>query len=190
MHTPMHYVWPILNLSSLTQWLPNQTMYLLSLLVVTTFLLQPPTASPNLGRSLSAATPYNEVLYHIFIFYFSPSIVNINNCDINMHTHGTVTYSCRGHLSLSSMALSLFSTAAPSPFQNICSSIFVCLYFYSSEYMHVYTHAWCHTCSMSSSLVSIAPLLRYWLIQHCGFLTNHGDLLSSLMPVCLALVVV
>ena len=48
--------------------LPHWTVYLLSLLATTTFLLQPPTASPILDWYLSVATPSNVILYYIVIF--------------------------------------------------------------------------------------------------------------------------
>lgn len=70
-HTTMHHGQPILNLSSLTRRLPYQTVWLLSLLVITVFLLQSPIVSPNVDRFLSAATSSNAIFYHIVIFYFT-----------------------------------------------------------------------------------------------------------------------
>lgn len=157
----------------------------LSLLAVTCFLLQPPIVSANLDRPFSCYPFQCNILSHNYLLFLPNYCIML-----------TVAISTRTHMQPSSIPVgdtchARSSDPDPIPYgrvfllQAFCSFASVHPCFYSYRCMHVHTHAWCYTRSMFSSLVSVAVLLRRWLTQRCVFLTNHGELSSSLMSACM-----
>ena len=181
----MHHGRPTLNLSSLMSVAPLNRVSSIS------------SPHHNFSDSTSKSKP-NSWSISLSCYHFQCNTLPYSYLLLlsNYRLMMTVVTSTRICVQISSIPAGTpvaLSPVAPSLFLTVCgistpSSLLLCfctLMLLFVGCMHVCTHARCYTCSMSSSSVSVAHLLRHCPTQRCGFLTNYDDLPSSLMSVCL-----